>query len=241
MRNQLLHTKTAALPFNYEIKRSRRKTLCIQIKHSQVQVLAPNKYPIDDISAFIHAKQNWIVNKLDTQRLTTERRQILKAKPQMLVRGVLKNIITQTGPVFDIVQEQQSIILVIPNKVKAENIDAYKKQKLALWLQEQAYQLFPNRLQALSKQSNLNPTSLVIKKYKARWGSCNSQGVISLNYLLMMTPAFVIDYVIIHELCHLKHMNHSSRFWNLVEKHDPHFRLAKQWLKVNAEQLRTFH
>jgi predicted metal-dependent hydrolase len=206
-----------------------------------VQVLAPIKCPTADISAFVRAKQNWIVSKLNTQRLTTERQQTLKAKPQMLVRGVLKNIITQTGTVFHIEEEQQSITIVIPSKVNSENIDAYKKKKLALWLQEQANRLFPQRLLALSKQSKLTPTSLVIKQYKARWGSCNSQGVISLNYLLMMTPAFVIDYVIVHELCHLKHMNHSSLFWNLVEKHDPQFRQAKHWLKINAEQLRTFH
>ena len=73
-------------------------------------------------------------------------------------------------------------------------------------------------------------TSLKIRKYRARWGSCNSKGQISLNYWLMICPDWVIDYVLIHELCHLQHLDHSRQFWQLVHSYFPNVEQAKQWL-----------
>ena len=83
----------------------------------------------------------------------------------------------------------------------------------------------------------LTPSKIKIRQYKARWGSCNSRKEVSLNYLLMMAPLWVIDYVIIHELCHLVHMNHSSQFWALVKLHCPDYNTAKQWLITHQKDL----
>ena len=76
-----------------------------------------------------------------------------------------------------------------------------------------------------------------IRQYSARWGSCNNRKEISFNYLLMMAPPWVIDYVVIHELCHLTHLNHSQHFWQLVIKHCAYFQEAKQWLKHHQTEL----
>jgi predicted metal-dependent hydrolase len=89
----------------------------------------------------------------------------------------------------------------------------------------------------LSETTLLHAKSFKVRKYKARWGSCNNRGELSFNCLLKMLPLWVVDYVIVHELCHLKHMNHSTRFWQLVEQYNPQFRLAKAWLKQNQASL----
>jgi len=111
------------------------------------------------------------------------------------------------------------------------------KKKLELWLKTKAVNYFESRVADLAQQTKLFPSAIKVRQYKSRWGSCNNRGELSFNYLLMMTPAWVIDYVIIHELCHLKHLNHSRQFWQLVAKHYPLFNEAKTWLKDNQHHL----
>jgi len=111
------------------------------------------------------------------------------------------------------------------------------KQKLEVWYKTKAEKYIKVRLAELSQQTGLIPNTVKIRQYKARWGSCNNRGELSFNYLLMMAPRWVVDYVIIHELCHLKHLNHSKQFWLIVEKHYPLFREAKRWLNENQHHL----
>lgn len=76
-----------------------------------------------------------------------------------------------------------------------------------------------------------------IRKQKSRWGSCSSKGNVNFNCLLMLCPQEVRDYVVIHELCHRLHMNHSAKFWAEVEKYMPHYAQNRRWLKENGSQL----
>jgi predicted metal-dependent hydrolase len=227
--------------FEYEIKHSRRKSLCIQIKRGQVRVLAPMRYPKTNITEFVLQKQTWIRKKLSEQQQTQQLRDELGDTDQIFYKGDSYQIACERDTQFKLVVENQTITLYIPNRVQDESLKHYKKKKIALWFQQQANDQLPNRLERLSLQTSLSPSGLTIKQYKARWGSCNNKGHINLNYLLMMTPDFVIDYVIIHELCHLTHMNHSAQFWQLVAHHCPHFKQAKLWLKQHSQQLHAFH
>ena len=76
-----------------------------------------------------------------------------------------------------------------------------------------------------------------IKGYKSRWGSCNSRGEISFNWRIIMAPKSVINYVVIHELCHLKYHDHSDKFWGFVESNLPSYREQRDWLKCNETLL----
>ena len=88
-----------------------------------------------------------------------------------------------------------------------------------------------------AKKNNLNIKSLKVREYKARWGSCSINGDISFNWRLIMAPPQIIEYVIIHELMHIKEHNHSSRFWDLVKSQYPCIKEAKQWLIYNGATL----
>jgi len=83
----------------------------------------------------------------------------------------------------------------------------------------------------------LKPTQITIRDQRTRWGSCSSKGTISLNWRLVLAPPEVLNYVIVHELCHLVEHNHSNRFWAQVEKACPHFKQYRQWLKLNGTLL----
>ena len=75
---------------------------------------------------------------------------------------------------------------------------------------------------------------ITVRRQKTRWGSCSSKGNLNFNCLLMLCPDFVVDYVVVHELCHLKQMNHSERFWAEVERVLPQYKEARKWLKENG-------
>lgn len=91
-----------------------------------------------------------------------------------------------------------------------------------------------NRTKKLASQIGVKPTKIVIKKLKGRWGSSTKNGVINLNIALTKAPTTVIDYIIIHELCHLKIREHSFRYWNLVRKFMPRYEDKIAWLKANS-------
>ncbi|MCB1217550.1 M48 family metallopeptidase [bacterium] len=93
------------------------------------------------------------------------------------------------------------------------------------------------RLREHSARTGLAGSALVLKDYRSRWGSCSNTGTITLNRRLMLCRPEVIDYVIIHELCHLRHMDHSRSFWQLVEQHCPGWRHWRNWLKLHASLL----
>lgn len=95
----------------------------------------------------------------------------------------------------------------------------------------------PEIVNKLTTQMNLHPKKISVRDTKSRWGSCSSEGNISLSWRLMMAPPEVMEYVIIHELAHLMHMNHSKSFWHLVAHHCPTYRHHIHWLKVNGSRI----
>ena len=97
--------------------------------------------------------------------------------------------------------------------------------------------LLLERITELATRAGLQPRAVSIRGQQTRWGSCSSRGQISLNWKLMAAPRAVIDYVIHHELAHLKHLDHSPRFWALVERLDPNWRAAAAWLKTSEPEI----
>jgi hypothetical protein len=96
----------------------------------------------------------------------------------------------------------------------------------------------PPRVAELAAQHGLRVSRVSVRNQRSRWGSCSAKGVISLNWRLIQTPVFVRDYIIVHELMHLREMNHSNRFWKLVYEAFPQTPAAEQWLKSNSALLR---
>ena len=96
----------------------------------------------------------------------------------------------------------------------------------------------PPRVFHFAQQHGLNVRRVTVRDQKSRWGSCSRRGTISLNWRLIQTPAFVTDYIILHELMHLRQMNHSRKFWQEVERVCPGYRAAEKWLKTHGRLLR---
>lgn len=104
-------------------------------------------------------------------------------------------------------------------------------------LADSAVSYIPTRVAYFAPIIGVTYGRITIRNQKTRWGSCSSKGNLNFNCLLMMAPKEVIDYVVIHELCHRKEMNHSKEFWALVEKAMPDYRVHRKWLKENGALL----
>jgi predicted metal-dependent hydrolase len=122
-------------------------------------------------------------------------------------------------------------------KIHIESTRAERQKAIARAYKKQAEALLPGRVAYWSERMRLTPTGLSIRGQRTRWGSCGPDGKINLNWKLVGAPARVADYVIIHELAHLREANHSSRFWKIVEDFCPDYRELRKWLKHNQYEL----
>lgn len=121
----------------------------------------------------------------------------------------------------------------IDERSKLEKITFEQIKELA----NQAVEYIPKRVKYYAEKENFVYNKITIKNLVSRWGSCSTKGNLNFNCLLMLTPDYVIDYVVVHELCHLREMNHSEKFWAEVEKIMPDYQRAELWLKQNGGNL----
>jgi predicted metal-dependent hydrolase len=235
------------LSIDYQIIRSaRRKTIALQIKKNNVIVRAPNGVSHEYIQSLVNQKSQWILTKLATQQLSApSNKPTYLPNSQLLIAGVEKKIVVSftkkvqiNTPTINENEIHINLPLYIQERTSDEQyLSAQIKKRLSSWMKVQAETYLSFRLFELSKQLNIYPSSYIVKRYKSRWGSCNNKHELSFNYLLTMSPNWVFDYVIIHELCHIKHLNHSAKFWALVESHMPNYKSATQWLKSNQDKI----
>jgi predicted metal-dependent hydrolase len=106
------------------------------------------------------------------------------------------------------------------------------RRVLQRWLKREAEAVLGERVAALGATMGLQPTRIYVRNLRRRWGSCWPGGSFSFNYRLLMAPPHILDYVVIHELAHLKERNHAKRFWSLVAEHSPAHRDARAWLRT---------
>lgn len=139
------------------------------------------------------------------------------------------------------VEEKQEWIL--KNLVKIQKRDEQREQITRLsalerqHLQNKACVLIPRRVSYFAEKIGVSYGKITLRQQKTRWGSCSANGNLNFNWLLILAPPQVLDYVVVHELCHRKEMNHSPAFWKEVEAILPDYREKRKWLKDNGWRL----
>lgn len=147
-----------------------------------------------------------------------------------------------------LLQSKKAWIYAQHAKIKEQLASCPPKQELTPLKQNQyrhlekryrqaASRYIPERVAFFQPQTGGHYERITIRDQKTRWGSCSNNGTLSFNYRLMLAPMKILDYVVVHELCHLTHMNHSKDFWNLVEHILPDYKISKKWLKENGNKL----
>ena len=123
-------------------------------------------------------------------------------------------------------------------RLEAESTEKLTREKV-IALAEEALKVIPERVEYFAKVIGVTYGKITIRNQKTRWGSCSSKGNLNFNCLLMLAPSEVLDYVVVHELCHRKQMNHSKAFWLEVEKVLPNYKEVRKWLKEEGSQMIT--
>jgi len=217
------------------IKSSRRKTTALKIKDGEVSIHIPTRLPLKFAREFVVQKTSWIKTKLADQALKQiEEKQFIDGEEFFFLgkQYTLRLIQIDSSPLIKKNQQQLELHGRL-NRLSKTAIRA----ALVRWYKQQAESYLIERTAHLSKATQITPRSITVKTYKARWGSCNIRGELQYNWKLILAPPDIIDYVITHELCHIKHHNHSTQFWQLVEHFSPAFKASRHWLKSNGYRL----
>lgn len=209
------------LSFSFE--RSRRRTLAILVKQGRVEVRSPRWTPIAEVEAFLREKERWIRRRMDEARLPPPRiawregERLPFLGEELRLRFFAGDAVCREGNVLQIPLGKVSS----PPLLRASVIE---------WLFEEAKALFADRIALYAPRLGVRLPEVRLSRSRTQWGSCNAHGRVLLNWRLIHVPLRLVDYVVAHELSHLRELNHSPRFWALVEGVYPDCRAARREL-----------
>jgi predicted metal-dependent hydrolase len=219
---------------HYRLRRAKRRTIGFQIDDAGLTVSAPRWVRLAEIEAAIVEKERWIRTKLNDWRDWRAKRNLPRV--HYADGGTLPYL---GQPVTLRLHREQKITGLIESDgrrllclaLPPESTEAQIKDAVQAWLQTQARRVLDERLRMLAERSGLTYTSWTLSSARGQWGSCTHDGRIRLNWRLVHFALPVIDYVVAHELAHVREMNHGPRFWSAVGQLLPGFEAARDEIK----------
>lgn len=213
---------------NVLVRRSAQaKNISIRITHKGAELILPLKVKAEKGHNFLLSKEHWVRQKL--------RRNVAKPLDDA-------NNISILGKQYQIVHTDSSENQV---KLKDNTLEIYctpvlKKISIEVFLKKKLLGEIKTIVDTISKKHNLDYSNIRIMENVTRWGSCCSKGNLAFNWRIVFAPIEVLKYLVAHEMAHLKEMNHSENFWQLVEDIYPEYKSAKLWLKRNGRSLYNY-
>ncbi|GBR48584.1 M48 family metallopeptidase [Gluconobacter roseus] len=209
--------------------RAKRITLRIEPVRGEVIITVPDRVSRERALAFVHQQTEWITNALTE----LPEKQALTNGSQIMIEGHSVAILHEP--------EARRGCWLDENGLHVSGDASHTTRRIRDFLQAMAKDRLTRTLKIHSDKMDLHPTRLDLRDVRTRWGSCTRQGRIMLSWRLLMAPTGIRDYVIIHELAHLKHFNHGPHFWALVDSFIPDGRTgrlaAERWLRENGTAL----
>ncbi|MDD2663387.1 MAG: SprT family zinc-dependent metalloprotease [Dechloromonas sp.] len=218
----------------YRLRRSARRTIGLTIDHAGLRVGAPQRARIADIEALLREHGDWVLAKLDAWKKRPAPEMIAVADGLAISafgRPLTVRIAAASRAGGRIAGD--TLHLAVPPAVDAASV-------LEKTLREHARRVFAERLALHAPRLGVPVPPLRLSSARTRWGSCSSRGGIALNWRLVFLPLPVVDYVVCHELAHLKEMNHSPRFWSVVEQLCPDWQALRVELRRRGRDLPRF-
>jgi predicted metal-dependent hydrolase len=223
----LRHLQLGSQIVSYRFRRGRRRSIGLSVGANGLSVAAPGYTPIREVEAFIHEKSRWVLKKLTEWRNAP--------KPQ--------NVTWADGEKFALFGDMVAIELV-PGKreitigegslrfgLAPDAAPAAVRKRAIAWLKASAREFFAGRIQLYAERLRVPAPTLALSSARTQWGICTEGGHVRINWRLVHLPVRLIDYVVAHELAHLKQMNHSRRFWAVVESLYPDYEMARRELR----------
>jgi len=222
------------MDITYTINRSRKrkKTISLQIRNeAELIISAPYFTGNDDISRFVEEKQTWI-----NKTIRKHKEDSLNNKAKEYNTGEHFLYLGQSYPLEVFFEPFENAGVVFWNNrfhLNAQENKDLRKHYFVSWYKKKARDFIHQRVDYFRMMLKLQPENIRITSAESRWGSCSGDNNLAFTFRLMMAPPVVIDYVIVHELMHIKEKNHSPKFWQRVEEVMPEYRKHRRWLKDN--------
>lgn len=236
---QLRQLTLGSRPISYTVRTSRRARLLRLVIHPDrgLEVVIPIGASQQRIEQVLASKSAWIARTLDRM----ERERAAAAPPPLHTGRILPfaggrlRLVVTTGASegrYRAARTGDTLAIVVHN----DDHDTIRRA-LEAWYRREARAIFASRLVACNAVYGYSYARVSIKEQKSRWGSCSRRGNLNFNWRLLLAPLPVLDYVVVHELCHLKELNHSERFWRLVARGCPDYQTYRRWLRDNGRTL----
>lgn len=223
------------IEFTHKIsKRTSRMTIKISPK-GEVIVVTPRFVPKWTVQLFVNSQQQWITThlaKMPSQRSANEIPQDLQLFGKSYSFKIEYSNKLPTG-----IRIERTTVILNPLDPSITTWTAQHTAQLNRFLKQTARTYIETRTHQLAEKMSIQYKTIRYKEQVSRWGSCSSDGNLNFNWRLVHAPPTIIDYVIIHELAHRTHMNHSAKFWNLVATYDPEHAVHRGWLKRHGAKL----
>jgi hypothetical protein len=215
-----------------KIVRTRRRSIALIITpDARLIVRAPHRATAAMIDAVVLEKRDWIRKKIGE----------MKERPQAIIHtydeGEIFWFLGRPYPLH-ITDDEGSGIRRTDRLMVPRNLPRGIRYGIQLWYRQEAAKEISSRCMWFSMMTGYSPSSVRITDARQRWGSCNHQGGLNFSWRLIQAPLSIVDYVIVHELVHLRQPDHSPKFWAKVEALMPDYRLRRGWLRDNERLLR---
>jgi len=224
-------------PFSYDLVRSkrRRKTLSLQIKEDgKIVVYVPHRTPEGEIERFFEKHRSWIIKKIAEKegRIGRPESSFLPDE-KFFYLGEAYPLEIHEG-----IEGGRPLTLSFGKFILSQDCIEKARDLFIAWYTKEAKDRLAERVDYYSNRFQLFPKGLKITSAKSRWGSCSRDNRLCISWRIMMAPLSVIDYILIHELVHIKEKNHSRKFWNCVGALLPDYKKDRRWLRDHENLLR---
>lgn len=226
------------LGLRVEVVRSIRRTAALHIVGSDLQVRVPEDLGDERVAAILKQKRPWIRTKVaELKRVPPHRSKELVSGESFPYLGRHYRLKIQEGHQVGVCLSGGYLKATIRPTEQGEQRKARIQQYLQNWYRSRALEHLQEKANRYAEQIGVSPAGVSVRNFRSRWGSCDKKGQVVFNWNIIKAPHAIADYVVIHELCHLIHPNHSKEFWQVVGRHDPNYAEHRQWLKERGATL----
>jgi len=221
---------------NFQLVRSgrRKKTISLHIKEDGgIIIYVPYHTPKGEIEGFAREKEAWVVEKL------AEKEERIKELQKAFVRGEKFLYLGEWYPleIHESDHKEPPLKLSFGNFILNKDHVEEARDLFIEWYKREAKEKIEGRIRYYSHRFRLSPKGTKITSARSRWGSCSRENRLSFSWRIIMAPLRILDYILIHELIHIREKNHSKKFWTSVEEILPNYKKHRLWLKENGYKL----
>lgn len=224
----------------YEERRSARyRRITLSILDDRLRISAPKNVSMKQLQELLLSKQEWILKHWLAKQDTRKRPVRYIDGEHFLYRGnnVVLKIKKHPHKMMRVFLEGQVLEVCLPLDLLDQYCAPNIQSALLSWYKAQARRVLQDKLDNQAKRMQVTFQTFRLKDQKTSWGSCSSKGNLNLNWRIIMAPDAAIDYIIIHELAHLTHLNHSGQFWQRVATFMPDYKHWRKWFKDHGQEL----